>query len=256
MWKARIGAPSAGHHTPLIACLSRRGGWKMETYTESQRVDFYGKKNRGEFSYFILFMWFLTWLAVIVMSMDAFSLKNVDDFIAFAVYILIFVLDTFIFYVGMVFRWEYKDGGVNAIREFWNKFEKGQVPRLVGLRVIEKEGKRYMEFEFYRGIFHVGIYVAVEWEGLMKFKDEWANIWRAAKKEKLITGEYRVRSGQKEEIMSEDEVRMYNFLDVIFNEKREDIIKYLAILKEYADGKITERGLNYAYQRFKYSGKI
>ncbi len=236
----------------------------METYTESQEVDFYGKTNRGEFSYFIFFMWFLTWLAIMIISRHTIDdilyivNGNLDPshFVGMGLVILLMGLDTFIFYVGAVFRWEYKNGGKNAVNDFWKKFKKGKIPRLVGLSVVDKDGRKYMKFEFYRGIFHIDVYVLVDWDELMEYKEEWANVWRSTFKKKIDDKNYEIEIKGKKKVLSSDKVRTFEFLDKIFNEKREDIIKYLAILSAYAEGKITERDLAYACQRFKYGGKL
>ncbi len=105
-----------------------------------------------------------------------------------------------ILYWDFTMRWEYKDGGKNAVADFWKKYWSWKVPRLVDIRVeqlsldsyLRQLGKypenltagelgdlylkfkgefgddRYAIFDFYRGIMYVDVYVYVPLRAFMK----------------------------------------------------------------------------------------
>ncbi len=256
----------------------------LKATTQPQTTRFYGKTNWGEFAWFVIFMGCLPLIAFLIVVQIFISNPNLLSSPPHVLSALALLgITVFIFYWGFVMRWEYKEGGKNAVADFWKKYWGGKVPRLVDIRVeqpslddyVKQLGKypedlgpgelgekyvkfkeefgddEYVVFDFYRGIMHVDVYVYIPVRTFMKL-------------EKLLDGrKYRVLKNGKilryedgEEIeLSEDEYEALRFLSILA-EKQPENIRYIRELKErLKTGRIGLREYIIDAYRFKFWGK-
>ncbi len=251
----------------------------LKATTQPQTLRFYGKTNWGEFAWFVIFMGclglvFTFTLVSIFLGNPLFVVgktkHNLRNIILFSIFFILWnVLISFILYWGFMMRWEYKDGGKNAVKDFWKKFWSGKVPRLADIRVeqpmvedyLKQMGKyiedltpgeigdayvklkkefgdeRYVIFDFYRGIMHVDVYVYIPvriFEKLSKILDgRKYRLKRIGEKRYALIYE----DGEKVEITDED-YEVLRFLEMLVKTQGENI-KYIKRLKdELASGKL------------------
>ena len=100
----------------------------LKATTQSQTTRFYGKTNWGEFAWFVIFMGCLSLIALFLFSqifvevlIESHSFIRDLGIIIICMFILI-LPTSFILYWGFTMRWEYKDGGKNAVADFWKKY--------------------------------------------------------------------------------------------------------------------------------------
>ena len=106
----------------------------LKATTQPQTLRFYGKTNWGEFAWFVIFMGCLGLTALFTMVF--FDMERVYQGhiswvlnpLNFLGYLLIIIITFWILYWGFTMRWEYKNGGENAVNDFWKKFWRGEVP--------------------------------------------------------------------------------------------------------------------------------
>ena len=123
----------------------------LKATTQPQTLNFYGKTNWGEFAWFVIFMGCLG--LGVLFTMVFFDMERVYQGhiswvlnpLNFLGYLLIIIITFWILYWGFTMRWEYKEGGKNAINDFWKKFWSGKVPRLVDIRVEQPTVEDYLK---------------------------------------------------------------------------------------------------------------
>ena len=265
----------------------------LKATTQPQTLRFYGKTNWGEFAWFVIFMGCLG--LGVIFTMVFFDMESVYhghiswvlNPLNFLGYLLIIIITSWILYWGFTMRWEYKDGGKNAVKDFWEKFWSGKVPRLADIRVeqptvedylkhmgkyiedlspgeigdayvkLKKEfgDERYVIFDFYRGIMHIDVYVYIPvriFEKLGKIMDgKKYRLNRIGEKKYALIYE----DGEKVEI-TDKEYEVLRFLEMLVKTQGENI-KYIKRLKdELASGRLNLHEYIVDAYRFKFFGKM
>ncbi len=233
----------------------------LKATTQPQTTRFYGKTNRGEFAWFVIFMGCLGLgvIFIIVQSLLEYP-QQMKMFSVIIVTIGIFLMTSFILYWGFTMRWEFKDGGKNAVADFWKKYWGGKVPRLVDIRVVQptvedylrqrgmypedlklgelgemyvqfkKEfgDERYVLFDFYRGIMHVDVYVYIPLRQFKKLERILEDTrYKIIKKDGKTVLKY--EDGEEIELNDED-YEALKFLEILLKTQAENI-KYILDLK-------------------------
>ncbi len=253
----------------------------LKATTQPLTTRFYGKTNWGEFAWFVIFMGCLglgaLFIIVKIILSNLYFLKSPLHLLS-ALSLILYT--SIILYWGFLMRWEYKDGGKNAVEDFWKKFWRGKVPRLVDIRVeqpgledyVKRLGKypedltseeladmflklkkefgdeEYVVFDFYRGIMHVYVYIPVR--VFMKLE----KILDGRRYDVIKRGDKKVLKYEDgEEIeLSDEEYETLRFLDVLVRTQPENIM-YIKDLKDrLKSGRIDLREYILEAYRFKF----
>jgi hypothetical protein len=227
----------------------------LKTITADQSMDFYGKTNRGEFAWFIIFMGCLSAGAFITMI---WGLTPDDENFILLVLIagVVLILTCFIFYVGFIYWWEYRDNGRHAIERFWRRYKKGKLPKLMyvgpylpqGEENIMSGGVEYIEFEFMEvgllGLFHVGINVLIP----MRVWEKIGNVIDKVQKESPHTPqviqkgekmEIVFKDGERVELVGEEEIEAFLFLSKLVREQWDRMVRAQVLMEKALRGEIT-----------------
>ena len=258
----------------------------LKATTQPQTTRFYGKTNWGEFAWFVIFMGCLPLIAFFIVVEIFISNPNLLSSPPHVLSTLALLgITVFILYWGFTMRWEYKDGGKNAVADFWKKYWRGKVPRLVDIRVVQptvedylrqrgmypedlKPGElgemyvqfkkefgdeRYVLFDFYRGIMHVDVYVYIP---LRQFKKLERIIEDTRYKIIKKNGKTVLKYEDGEEIeLNDEDYEALRFLEILLKTQAENI-KYILDLKiGLKTGRIGLREYIIEAYRFKFWGK-
>jgi hypothetical protein len=237
----------------------------LKTITQDQSMDFYGKTNRGEFAWFVIFMGCLCagGLVIIIPHLH----PHDDNFIIVLLLTLaLFIITCFIFYVGFIYWWEYRDNGRHAIERFWRRYKKGKLPKIMyvgpylpqGEENIMSGGVEYIEFEFMEvgllGLFHVGINVLIP----MRVWEKIGNVIDKVQKESPHTPqviqkgekmEIVFKDGERVELVGEEEIEAFLFLSKLVREQWDRMIRAETLIEKVLRGEITP--MEYAAEMWK-----
>mgnify|MGYP000250476134 CR=1 FL=1 len=219
----------------------------LKTKTTSQEMDFYGKTNRGEFAWFVIFMGCLGMGALIVIlygivaeeSNRNLLLSSPKTFlITLGALQILIIPTTFILYVGFLFRWEYVNNGKNAIERFWRRYRKGILPKVYNIHLHTEEGRYYVVFRFYEGPYtwHVGIQVLIPEETFNKIMSIFSEKdYKVEQKDDKIKVTF--SNGEQMELVGE-EVEAYHFIHRVFSTQGDRIEKMYLLQQKLEKGEI------------------
>jgi hypothetical protein len=232
----------------------------LKTITQDQDISFYGKINRGEIAWFVIFMGCLPTLALIL-TIHAIltNPQNLDIFTytlkgSFIVLILVSV-SIFILWVGFLWRWEYVHNGKNAINRFWKRYKKGILPKLFDVRSFNAIDHKniqsgdsekilsgmqdYILFHFYENIWHIPVYVLIPQKtfvNIEKITGTSNDSYKIIKNPESVQVHF--NNGEKIKLKGDD-FEAYLFLDYLFKTQGDRISKLKELLRRLERNEIT-----------------